>query len=384
MDMGERRVVVIGAGSAGLASAAELRRARVPAVVLERSDAIASAWRGRYDRLRLNTSRFTSTLPKSRFPSGTALFPARDEMVRYLEAYATRNQLDVRLGTMVERLDRDDGRWVVRTSTGDMPAEQVIVATGYENRPSIPDWPGRDHFKGRLLHAADYRNAEAFRDQEVLVVGPGCSGVEIAYDLASDGARRVLLAVRTPPNIVLRESGGLPGDLPALAMMRLPPRFADAQMKFVRRMSIGDLSEFGLPRPEEGVFARLRREGKAPAIVDKEMIDAIKGRQIQVVGGVESLDETCVQLADGTRVEPAAIIAATGYRRGLEILVGHLGVLDDRGIPRARGAEEAAPGLRFIGFVSRPGAIRYMGSEATRAAKAIALEMRNSPTTLAS
>ena len=377
--MDERQVVVIGAGAAGLASAGELRRAGVPAVVLDRSDAIASAWRGRYDRLRLNTSRLTSRLPKSRYPRGTSLFPGRDDMVRYLEAYAARNQLDVRLGTTVDRIDRDDGRWVVRSSAGELPADQAVVATGYENTPSIPDWPGRDRFTGRLLHAAEYRNADAFRDHEVLVVGPGCSGVEIAYDLASDGARRVLLAVRTPPNIVLRESGGLPGDLPALAMMRLPTRFADAQVKFIRRMSIGDLAEFGLPRPEEGVFARLRREGKAPAIVDKEMIDAIRDRQIEIVAGVESLDETGVQLADGSRVEPAAIIAATGYRRGLEPLVGHLGVLDEQGIPRARGADEAAPGLRFIGFVSRPGAIGYMGAEATRAAKAIALEMRNSP-----
>jgi putative flavoprotein involved in K+ transport len=374
----DKRVVVIGAGPAGLATAAELGRAGIPAVVLERAEAIASAWRGRYDRLRLNTSRFTSKLPKARYPRSAGMFPSRDEFVRYLQSYADSNGLEVRCGIRVERIDREDGGWALRTSAGEVRADRVVVATGYEHTPSIPDWPGRERFTGRVLHAAEYRNAEPFRDQEVLVVGPGCSGVEIAFDLTRGGAGRVLLAVRTPPNIVLRSQGGLPGDLPALAMLRLPPRIADAQMKVVRRLAIGDLSDYGLPRPEEGLFARLRREGKAPAIVDKEMIEAIKERRIEIVGGVDSLHETGVQLADGTQISLDAVIAATGYRRGLEPLVGHLEVLDRRGVPRVVGGDEAAPGLRFIGFVPRPGQIGYMGGEAKRAARDIARQVSSS------
>jgi putative flavoprotein involved in K+ transport len=364
--------LVIGAGPAGLAAAAELRRAGVAAVVLERADAIGASWRGRYDRLRLNTSRLTSRLPRMRYPRGTGLFPSRDEFVRYLESYAERNQLDLRLATQVQRIDRYDGGWLVHTSAGDMAAAHVIVSTGYEHTPWIPDWPGRGRFTGALLHAAEYRNPEPFRDQEALVVGPGCSGIEIAYDLAVGGARRVRLAVRTPPNILLRAQGPLPGDLPALAMLGLPTRIADAQTNLVRRLAVGDLAHYGLPRPDEGVFARLRRDGKTPAIVDKEMIEAIKQGRIEIEAGVESLDETGVELADGTRVEPDAIIAATGYRRGLEPLVGHLGVLDARGLPRAHGSDPAAPGLRFIGYEPQPAQIRRMGRDARRAAKAIA------------
>ncbi len=130
--------LVIGAGPAGLAAAAELGRAGIPAVVLERSDAIGAAWRGRYDRLRLNTSRLTSSLPGLRYPRGTSLFPTRDEFVRYLDDYAERNALDVRLGTRVERLDPDGGGWLVRTSAGELHAAQVIVATGYEHTPRVP------------------------------------------------------------------------------------------------------------------------------------------------------------------------------------------------------------------------------------------------------
>jgi cation diffusion facilitator CzcD-associated flavoprotein CzcO len=373
--MSEHQAVVIGAGPAGLAAGAELGRAGVPTLILDQADSIGSSWRGRYDRLRLNTSRWTSKLPKARYARGTPLFPSRDEIVKYLEDYASRNELEVRLGTRVERIDRDDGGWVVRTSAGDMHAAQVIVSTGYEHTPSIPDWPGRERFPGELLHAADYRNAEPFRDKEALVVGPGCSGVEIAYDLAQGGAAHVLLAVRTPPNILLRSAGGLPNDLPARVMLKLPPRVADAQIRVIRRLAIGDLSEYGLPQPKEGPMMRLKREGKAPAIVDKEMLDAIKDGRIEIVPGVESLDETGVNLGGGRRVEPDAVIAATGYRCGLEPLVGHLGVLDERGVPRTVHGEEALPGLRFIGYLPRPGQIALMGRQARGVARQIAREM---------
>lgn len=375
---GGRIIVVVGGGPAGLAAWAALRRAGVRAVVLEQADSIGAPWRGRYDRLRLNTSRVTARLVGARYERGTALFPSRDEFIAYLEQYVQRQGTDVRLGTRVERIDRDDGVWALRTSAGDMRAEQVIVATGYAHEPFIPAWSGRDRFTGRLVHSADYRNAHPFRDGDVLVAGPGSSGMEIAFDLAEGGAGRVRLSVRTAPNIVLRSLGGLPGDPFAVTMLRLPPRVADAQGRVLRRLVLGDLSDVGLPQPEEGPFARLRRLGVEPAVVDKEVIQAIKNRRIEVVGGVEALDTTGVKLSDGARIEPDAIIAATGYRCGLESLVGHLGVLDDRGAPRAVGGDEAAPGLRFIGFVPVPAQIRYLGVEAKRAARLIARQTRHS------
>jgi cation diffusion facilitator CzcD-associated flavoprotein CzcO len=208
----------------------------------------------------------------------------------------------------------------------------------------------------------------------VLVVGPGCSGIEIAYDLATGGARRVRLAVRTPPNILLRAQAGLPGDLPALAMLRLPPALADAQLKLLRRVALGNLADYGLAPPQEGVFARLRRDGKTPAIIDRAMLDAIKHGQIEIHAAIDALDTAGAHLADGTRVKTDAIIAATGYRRGLEPLVGHLAVLDHQGLPHVHGGEAAAPGLRFIGYQPRPAQIGHMGREAKRAAKAIARE----------
>lgn len=378
--MSERQIVVIGAGQSGLSAALSLKDVGLDPLVLERTDAVASAWRGRYDRLKLNTWRAHSHLPDRPFPKGTPTFPSRDQVVQHLERHAAEEGLEFRFGTEVERIDRDGGRWLVTTREGGVRSPQVVVATGYENAPFIPDWPGRDRFDGELLHAGDYRRPAPYAGKRVLVVGPGCTGMEIAFDLAEGGAGKVWLAARTPPNILLRQGpAGVPGDVIGSALMHTPVRFADWFANFGRRMDVGDLTEHGLPVPEEGVFSRMYRLGVAPAIIDKEILGAIKSGAIEIVRGVESLDPRGVALADGATVEPDAIICATGYRRGLEPLVGHLDVLGERGVPRALGPKPAAPGLRFIGYVPRPGGLGYMAKEAKRAAKAIKGELASAP-----
>jgi putative flavoprotein involved in K+ transport len=369
-------VLIVGAGPAGLAAAAELGRRGISALVLERGESVATSWRRRYDRLRLNTSRWTSNLPHARYPKAAGLFPSRDHIVAYLEDYAARNSIEIGSGTIVERVDRDDHHWTLTTSAGQMTAAQLIIATGHQHTPLIPAWPGRERFSGRLLHSAEYRNPREFHGADVQVVGPGCSGMEIAYDLAEGGASRVRVAVRTQPNIILRQAGPLPGDVPATLMFRLPPQLGDRQTRLIRRLTIGDLSAQGLVPPKEGIMSRVHREGKAPAILDKPVIDAIKQRRIEIIAAVDSLDATGVVLADRTRVEPDVVIAATGYTTGLEPLVGHLGVLDERGVPLINGPAAAA-GLRFIGYEPRPAHIGYVGAEATRAAKQIKMELKS-------
>jgi putative flavoprotein involved in K+ transport len=369
-------VLIVGAGPAGLAAAAELGRRRISAHVLERGESVATSWRQRYDRLRLNTSRWTSTLPHARYPEAAGLFPSRDHVVGYLEDYAARNRIAICSGTVVERVDHDDHHWTLTTSAGQVMAAHLIIATGHQHTPLIPAWPGREQFSGRLLHSTEYRNPREFHGADVLVVGPGCSGMEIAYDLAEGGASRVRVAVRTQPNIILRQSGPVPGDVPATLMYRLPPQIGDRQTRLIRRLTIGDLSGHGLVPPQEGIMSRVHREGKAPAILDKPIIDAIKQRRIEIVAAVDSLDVTGVVLADRTRLEPNVVIAATGYTTGLQPLVGHLGVLDDRGVPLVHGGAAAAPGLRFIGYQPRPAQIGNIGAEATRASKQIKKELR--------
>ena len=372
----ERDVVVVGAGPAGLSAALELDRVGVRPLLLDQATHVAAAWRGRYDRLRLNTPGAHSHLPGHRFPKGTPTFPTRDQLVEHLEQGSLSAGIDLELGTRVERIAHHEQGWIVDTSRGEFRTRQVVVATGYEHTPWIPAWTGRNAFAGRLLHSSEYKNPAPFRDRQVLVVGPGCSGMEIAYDLAEGGAAKVWLSARTPPNIFLREGpGGLPGDYIAGVFVHLPVRTADALARFARRMKLGDLTDYGLPIPDEGVFARFHRLGVTPSVIDPDVIEAIKARRIEIVPGTESLDRTGARFVGGTRVEPDAIICATGYKRGLEPLVGHLDVLDERGIPRALGKNPAADGLRFVGYTPHPGQLGYIANEAKRAAKAIASEL---------
>ena len=227
-----------------------------------------------------------------------------------------------------------------------------------------------------MLHSSAYRNPGPYQAKSVLVVGSGSSGMEIAHDLATGGAAKVWLAVRTPPNIMLRSlPGGLPGDLVSLPLYRLPVRIADAIGRAARRKNLGDLSEFGLPIPEEGVFSRVKRLDQVPSLVDMDVIDAIRDGSIEVVSTVESFDGDKVVLVDGSRLDAHAVVLATGYRRGLDSLVGHLGVLGASGKPVVVGERPAAPGLRFLGYSTRPSLIGYMAKQSKRMARRIAREL---------
>jgi cation diffusion facilitator CzcD-associated flavoprotein CzcO len=365
-------VLVIGAGPAGLAAAAELRRRGVLAEIIERSDAVAASWRLRYDRLRLNTCRWNSTLSGERFPRGTPVFPVRDEFVRYLESYAWRHDLPVRFGIQVDRIDRWGDGWHLTTSDGDLVAHHVIVATGHQHTPLMPDWPGLRHYRGRLLHSAEYRNPGQFRDADVLVAGAGSSAMDIACDLARGGAARVRVSVRSSPHMLMRASGPLPSDLLALVLFRMPARLANQVARLVRHWTVGDLAPWGLMDPREGLLSHMRRTGRRPTIVDGTVVEAIRARRFEIVAAVSSVTADGVRLADGTTLRPDAIIAATGFGTGLEPVVGHLGVLDADGVPLASGGPAAAPGLRFTGYVPN---IKNLDCEARSVAEQVGREL---------
>ena len=374
--MTEHDIAIIGAGPAGIAMAVSLRDRGLRPLLIDKADAVAASWRGRYDRLKLNTGRPFSHLPKRRYPKGTPMFPHRDDVVAHLDRHAHEDGIELMLGTEVHRIDRRARGWRLQTSAGDIDARQVVVANGNEHTPRIPDFPGADSSTIEMLHSSAYRNPSPYADKRVLVVGTGSSGMEIAHDLATGGSAKVWLAVRTPPNIMLRSlPGGLPGDLISLPLFRAPARFADAVGRAARKANLGDLSEFGLPIPDEGTFDRVKRLDRVPSLVDMEVIDAIRDGSIEVVATVDAFDGDKVVLVDGSRLDPDAVVFATGYLRGLEKLVGHLGVLDDRGKPVVIGETPAAEGLRFLGYLVRPSAIGYVGKLSRRMAKRIAKEL---------
>jgi putative flavoprotein involved in K+ transport len=154
-----------------------------------------------------------SHLPGYPIPREFGRWVARDQFVQYLEQYTARTTASSHGSRLRPRGST--------TSAGTIPAQAIVVASGYARVPHSPRWPGV--FDGPLVHSAEYRNARPYLGQDVLVVGAGNSGTEIAVDLAEGGAARVRIAVRTPPNIVRRDMKGFPTQLVGIAFQRMPP-----------------------------------------------------------------------------------------------------------------------------------------------------------------
>ncbi|MGE2721781.1 flavin-containing monooxygenase [Mycolicibacterium celeriflavum] len=366
-------VVIVGAGPCGLAIARQLRReCGVEALVVDRADAPASSWRNRYDGFRLNTCGWWSHLPGQRIPLHCGRWPTRDDMVDYFDDYTRRQQLRTALGVNVIRVDRSEGGWRLVTDAAPITASAVVVATGNYHTPALPDWPGIGTFTGEILHSEHYRNAEPFARRDVLVVGAGNSAADIALQLSDGIARRVRMAVRTPPHFVPRSAAGIPVDTFSAAFERLPVPVLDGAAGLLRKVWFGDLRRQGLPEPRRGIYSALLTDEQIPTIGD-ELVPQVKAGRIDIVPAVESFDGERVVLADGAALKPDVVIAATGYRRGLEPLVGHHDVLDDVGRPKVNGLPSAAPGLWFAGY-DEPliGPLRAFRQQASPIAHAIA------------
>ncbi|MEV0245998.1 NAD(P)/FAD-dependent oxidoreductase [Nocardia sp. NPDC050712] len=367
-------VLIIGAGPGGLAAAACVTRAGREVVLVDKADSVASAWRGHYERLHLHTIRHHSHLPGYKFPRAYGDWVARADVVRYLEDYSAHHELRVRCGVTIDRLDRVDDRWVARSPQGDITARNVVVATGYNHTPLLPDWPGRDTFRGELVHSSAYRNAAPFAGRSVLVVGTGNTGAEIAVDLVEGGASRVWLAVRTVPTFVRRQVvPGIGQSSVGILLRKLPVPFVDRFIAVASRLTTPNLSAFGLPRPAADVYTRLLADGAVP-IIDIGLIDLIKARKVEIVGAVTGFDADKVLLADAATVAPDVVVAATGFEHGLHDLVGHLGLLDEQGRPMVHGGHTHpnAPGLYFTGFTNPiSGMFRELALDARRIAKAM-------------
>lgn len=346
-------VLVIGAGPAGLAATVALEDRGMECLVLEAAERPAHRWRKRYDILHLNTTRQLSGLPGRPIPRRAGTYPSADAYASYLEDLASSLDSEILFGQPVEAVQpATEGRWTATTPTTRIEAREVVIATGHDSIPRIPEWPGMSGFKGGLSHSSEYRSPERFEGQDVLVVGSGNSGADIATDLTSRKAGRTWMAVRTPPQIIPRTVYGLPMQFVAASTTWLPAAAGDWICRTVRDHVLGDLSARGLPKPEQGVSTQFRTSGVVPVIDRGEFSAAVGSGEISIVPGVIGFDGPEVRLEDDSVLRPDAIVAATGYRTGLESLVGEADWLDERGLPRAHAPESpaGAPGVYFAGF----------------------------------
>jgi cation diffusion facilitator CzcD-associated flavoprotein CzcO len=364
--------LVIGAGPSGLAVAACLKQRGVSPVIVERAATVASSWRRHYGRLHLHTARAHSALPHLSFPAGTPRYPSREKVVEYLEAYARHFELMPHFGEEVQAVRSANGGWTTITSADAYHSRCVVVATGYCAGPYVPRWPGQERFVGRIVHSGEYRNGEPFRGQRVLVIGFGNSGGEIAIDLHEHGAH-VAVSVRGPVNIIPRDVAGLSVQSLSIALGHLPTRLADALAKPLARVVIGDITRLGFRKLDMGPITQIRQTRRVP-LIDVGTVKLIREGHVDVLAGVEAVDETTVSFEDGSSRGFDAIILATGFRPQISrFLEAENNVLTPGQAPPRRGAP-AKPGLYFCGFVISPtGMLREIGIEAQRIAEHIAM-----------
>jgi putative flavoprotein involved in K+ transport len=313
--------LVIGGGQAGLAVGHHLGRLGEEFLILEAGARLGDTWRRRWDSLRLFTPAQHDGLPGLPFPSAAGSFPTKDEMAEYLASYAGEFALPVRCGVKVERLDRTPGGFELSTSAGPMSAERVVLATGAHATPRIPEF-ARDLAPAiRQLHSSEYRSPASLPPGEVLVVGAGTSGVELAIEVA--GHRKTAIAGRPTPHIpdgLLRHAGGLYWWLiHNLLTVRTP---------------LGRKARPGV------------RRGGAPLI--RVSVKDLEVAGVERVPRVTGVSGGWPRLADGRVLQVSSVIWATGYRPDFSWI--GFPVADESGWPAGwRGVSSLAPGLFFVG-----------------------------------
>ena len=316
--------LVVGAGQAGLAAGYHLKRAGLSFEILEATGASGGSWPGYYDSLTLFSPVRYSGLPGMPFPGSPDRYPTRDEVVDYLRGYAETFGLPVLAGKRVLRAERaagSDAEFRLLTEDGgEHRARTLIAATGSFARPHRPRFPGQEAFRGRILHAAEYRNPAPFRGKRVVVVGAGNSAVQIAHELA--GVAETTIATRAPirfmPQVVLGRD--LHFWLSVTGLDRLPLGL------------LFDVSEPG-GVVDDGTYAAAVRSGRP------------ERRPV-----FSCFTESGVVWDDGREEPVDAVLLATGYSPNLGYL-GPLGALLANGHPDQRGGvSRTVSGLYFVGL----------------------------------
>jgi putative flavoprotein involved in K+ transport len=345
--------LVIGGGQAGLSVGYHLGRRGVPFQILEANERVGDAWRKRWDSLRLFTPARFSGLDGMPFPAPPTYFPTKDEMADYLEAYASHFRLPVQCGARVQRLTRENGRFVALTDGARYEADHVVVAMADYQRPRVPGFAGGLDTDIRQLHSAHYRNPSQLQEGPVLLVGAGNSGAEIAMELAE--------------NHTVWVSGRDVGHIP----FRIERRLAQALLvPFVLRVMFHRVLTVRTPM---GRKARPQKLGKGVNLVRVKPKD-LERAGVQRVPPVTGTKQGLPLLRDGRVLEPANVIWCTGFDAGFDWI--DLPIHGEREPQHESGIVPTQPGLYFVGLTFlhavSSSMIHGVGRDARRIAEMVA------------
>jgi lysine/ornithine N-monooxygenase len=342
--------LIIGAGPAGLAMAGQLRKAGLDFEIVEQTNKIAPKWHNHYDRLLLHTVKSLSSLPYQDFPFDYPQYIPKQLLVAYYENYAKHFDIKPHFNTTVKSVFKKNDIWQIEcTNEKTFEAQNIIVATGLNRLPNIPNWQGQDLFEGEIIHASSYKNPTKYKGKKVLVIGMGNTGAEIALDLA-DEKIDVGISVRSEIVVIPRDFLGKPIQLTAQKLAKLPFRLGDLIGELVRRLTFGNIEKYGLPVSKIHPTVLIQEKGRTP-IIDLGTIAKIKKGEIKVFKEVLEFHEKNIRFADQKTEGFDAVILATGYYPGLnEFLENKNAMLNSIGEPNNKIGKEEQRGLYFIGY----------------------------------
>jgi cation diffusion facilitator CzcD-associated flavoprotein CzcO len=354
-------VLVVGAGPAGLAAMAELRRADVNCEGIEFHSQVGGIWdqsnplSSVYDSLTTNTSRYTTHLGPP-MPREWPDYPHHRQAHGYLERFAAEAGIlpHIRFLTSFEGAVKSDRQtWIAALrSVGEHKSDAreyraIVVATGLHNKKNrlFPE-----HLRSQaaaagldVIHSSDYRHPGRYVGKRVLVVGLGVSGTDIANEV-SRVAARTMLSFRSVPWIVPLNVFGRPGDQAAQSpMARLPFRVQRECFRVIRSMTIGNPRRLGLPAPSDQLWDRF-------ALSDRGIVEALKTNRVVACPSVAALEDGVAIFGDDRRPEPIdAVVFATGYERKYPLL-------EDR----ALGGKSLCESLPFLIFHPTDPSLAYL------------------------
>ncbi len=328
MESAERtEVLVVGAGQSGLALGYHLQRRGLEVLLVDRNERIGDSWRARWDSLKLYSPASRDGLPGMPFPSNRTSYPTKDEMADYLEAYAARFELPVRLGTAVEALTQEDGRFVAHIAGSRIEAETVVVASGVFEKSYVPAFADELSPTITQLHSSAYRNLAQLQDGPVLVVGASHSGADIAHEAAS--RHEVVL------------SGRDTGQLPASIESRR------GRLLF-RGLFFAGTHILTVDTPMGRKMRAAVRHGGAPLLRYRR--SDLRGAGVERVLERTVAAQDGLPVVDGGRVlDVRSVVWCTGFRPDFGWIRVPLEIGEDGYPVQYRGAS-TTPGLFFVGL----------------------------------
>jgi hypothetical protein len=309
-----KTVCVIGAGPSGIAAIKNLLEAGLEVIAYERQSDVGGNWRfsddtghsSVFETTHIISSKFYSAYGDYPMPSEYPDYPSHDQLRRYFEGYAKHFHLypHVRFGVTVQHCQPlEGGRWRVQTSDGTRDFDALVVANGHHSRPRMPQYQGE--FSGQFLHSHQFKRAEPFRGQRVLVIGGGNSAADIAVETSRVSSRTEISWRRgywVVPKFVL----GKPADVLSNGVKWIPRSLRFWLYERLMLLLNGRNRAIGLPEPDH-------RIGQTHILLNSELVYFVRHGKISVRPDVARLEGKTVHFVDGGIGEFDTIIAATGY-----------------------------------------------------------------------